>query len=171
MIEWRSKLKKFGKQGEKTGWTYIEVSAATAAQLQPGTRKSFRVKGTLDDVPLEGVALLPMGDGNFILPVNASMRKAIRKQQGAVVRIGLSADTTEKPLQQELVACLKDEPEAWAFFRELPAGHQRYFSNWVTSARTIPTRVKRIAQAVAALSRKQGFSEMLRAEKEQRTGK
>ena len=34
--------------------------------LSPIIKKSFRVKGYLDDYYFEGKALLPMGEGNFI---------------------------------------------------------------------------------------------------------
>jgi hypothetical protein len=47
MVQFTAIIKRFGQQGEKTGWTYIEVPAAMAEQLVPGNRKSFRVKGKL----------------------------------------------------------------------------------------------------------------------------
>ncbi len=77
MIEFKVVIEKFSKQGEKTGWTYIEVSAEIAQKLKPGNKKTFRVKGYLDDFYFEGIALLPMGGGNFIMPLNASHRKKI----------------------------------------------------------------------------------------------
>ena len=48
MIRFSAVIKRFGSQGEKTGWTYIEVPQELAVQLQPNSRKSFRVKGKLD---------------------------------------------------------------------------------------------------------------------------
>ncbi len=45
MLKFTTTIKKFDKQGEKTGWTYIEIPAAIAQQLNPENRKSFRVKG------------------------------------------------------------------------------------------------------------------------------
>ena len=52
MISWTATIKKFDKQGEKTGWTYIEVPAELANKLQPGNKKGFRVKGRLDNYHL-----------------------------------------------------------------------------------------------------------------------
>ena len=70
---------KFGKQGEKTGWTYIEIPADLAQKLKPGNKKEFKVKGKLDKYVITRVSLLPMGSGIFIMALNAEMRKAIGK--------------------------------------------------------------------------------------------
>jgi len=34
----------------------------------PNNKKSFKVKGTLDSHTIKQTALIPMGDGSFILP-------------------------------------------------------------------------------------------------------
>ena len=52
MITFKATIKKFAKQGEKTGWTYIEVKAENAQILKPGNKRSFRVKGEIDKVRL-----------------------------------------------------------------------------------------------------------------------
>ena len=87
MVQFTATIKQFDKQGEKTGWTYIPVSAKQADKINPGIKTSFRVKGLLDNYGIEKVALLPMGDGSFIMPLNASMRKGIKKQKGAKVQV------------------------------------------------------------------------------------
>ena len=84
MVSYSTSIKQFGQQGEKTGWTYIDVPADIAEKLKPGYRKSFRVKGKLDDHAISQSALLPMGDGGYILPLNAAIRKAIHKKKGAM---------------------------------------------------------------------------------------
>jgi uncharacterized protein YdeI (YjbR/CyaY-like superfamily) len=109
-----------------------------------------------------------MGDGGFILPLNATLRKVLGKEAGDPIAVSLEADEKAFQLFPEFVACLKDEPAAWAYFQTLPPGHQRYFSKWITSAKTAPTRAKRIVQAVVALALGQGFGEMVRAAKNQR---
>jgi hypothetical protein len=75
MISFTTTILKFGQQGEKTGWTYILIPAELAGQLKPGHKKSFRVKGRLDQYPIKGVALLPMGEGDFIMALNAAHAK------------------------------------------------------------------------------------------------
>ena len=63
---------------------------------------------------------------------------------------------------------LNDEPGAFEFFKTLPGSHQRYFSKWIDSAKTEPTKAKRIAQTVNALAKNLGYAEMLRALKKEK---
>jgi uncharacterized protein YdeI (YjbR/CyaY-like superfamily) len=106
-----------------------------------------------------------MGGGSFIMAVNATMRKGIGKRKGAMVKVQLSEDKTEFAFNRDFMDCLKDEPGAKEFFSTLPGSHQRYFSKWVDSAKTVETRTKRIALAVTCLARKMGFAEMIRSQK------
>ncbi len=168
MIEFFATIKKFNNQGEKTGWTYIEISEAVAQMLKPNNKKSFRVKGSLDDYSFEGLALIPMGEGNFILALNASIRKKIRKQKGASLNIRIEADNTPVQLNEELLECLADEPKSLAFFNQLTPGHRKYFSNWIASAKTDATKTKRIAQTINALSRHWDYGQMIRAQAQEK---
>ena len=168
MIHFSAVIKKFGDQGEKTGWSYIEVSEEVASQIKPGYKKSFRVKGRLDNYLIEKTSLLPMGGGNFIIPVNATIRKALGKRKGAVIKASLTADEREVEINKSFLVCLADEPDALEFFNSLARGHRNYFSKWIESAKTEETRANRIARAVTALSRKLGYPEMMRIGKEER---
>ena len=58
--------------------------------------------------------------------------------------------------------CLKDEPESFSFFKDLPKSQQNYFSKWIDSAKTDATKAKRIARTLNALSQKMHYSQMLR---------
>lgn len=165
MIQYKTTLQKFGQQGEKTGWTYIEVPAAIAEQLKPGCRKSFRVCGKLDDFEIKGAALMPMGGGDFILAVNAEMRRGIGKRKGAGIVVQMEAEEAPAQLSADLLACLDDEPAAKSFYSSLSPGHQRYFSNWIEAAKTEGTRAKRIALSLNALARGLHFGLMIREQK------
>lgn len=171
MIRFTTKILQFDEMGEKTGWSYIRVSAALAEKLMPGNKKSFRVKGKLDDHPIEKVALLPMGEGEFIMALKASVRKAIRKQKGDQLRVELEVDKAVIKPPKDLMECLADEPDALAFFSTLPKSHQNYFGNWVREAKTESTRTKRLACVVGAMTRRMKFGEMIRAMAEDRGGR
>ena len=82
MIQFIAKVEQFGAMGEKTGWTYIHIPAPLAQELFPGNKKSFRVKGKLDHWAFEQLALIPMGEGDFILALNTQIRKQIKKNKG-----------------------------------------------------------------------------------------
>lgn len=167
MIQFTTTILKFGKQGEKTGWTYIEIPAGLAQQLKQGNKKEFKVKGKLNKHRISRVSLLPMGGGVFIMPLNAEMRKAIGKRQGAMLDVQLQEDKSEFVFNPDFMHCLNDDPSAKKFFEGLTGSHQRYFSKWIDSAKTEPTRIKRISMAVNALARNMGYGEMLRAAKEE----
>jgi hypothetical protein len=169
MITFKTKILRFGKQGEKTGWSYIELSKSQAEKLSPGNKKSFRVKGSIDDFPIQKVALLPMGDGKFILPMNATIRKGTGKKAGDTVLVKFEFDDRQLTLNADFVKCLKDDGRAWEYFKTLAKGHQNYFSKWIDSAKTMSTKTKRITMAVMALSSGQGYPEMIRANKQPRT--
>ena len=158
-------IKRFNDKGEKTGWTYIEVPADIANEMKPGHKKSFSVKGKLDAYDFDGLSLLPMGEGNFILALNATIRKSIRKQKGASVTVQMEPDDVPYQLNSDLIQCLADDPKATAVFARLPNSHKNYYSKWIDSAKTEQTKTKRIAWAVTALSKKQGYNEMIRSHK------
>jgi hypothetical protein len=163
MVKFKALIQQFAEQGEKTGWTYIEVPAAVVGKIKPGNKKTFRVKGLLDDHAIHAVALLPMGGGDFIMPLNAEMRKGIKKRKGATVTAQLEEDTKKLRPPAALLTCLEDEPAAKKYFESLTYGHKNYFTKWIGSAKTEPTKTKRIAQAVDALSKQMNFGEMLRS--------
>lgn len=163
MIQFTAIIKKFGDKGEKTGWTFIEIPAVITEKLKPNNKKTFRVKGNLDNYAFEGLALLPMGDGGFILALNISIRKKIRKQKGASLKVNIEADNTPVKFNAELMECLADEPESFSFFNSLTPGHKKYFSNWIDTAKTDVTKTKRIAQTLNALANHQHYGQMIRA--------
>jgi hypothetical protein len=168
MIHFKAVVKKFGEQGEKTGWSYIEVPEEVASKIKPGYKKSFRVKGRLDNYSIDRTSLLPMGGGNFIIPVNATIRKALGKRKGAVIHASLEADERDVEINKAFLECLADEPAALEFFNSLARGHRNYFSKWIEGAKTEETKANRIARAVTALSRKLGYPEMMRMGKEEK---
>ncbi len=170
MLHFTTIIKQFEKQGEKTGWTYIDISAKQAAILKPGNKVSFRVKGRLDDYAIEKIALLPMGDGNFIMPLNARLRKGIKKQKGADLKVHLEVDAEPVKINADFIDCLNDEPQAVQVFQALAKGHQIYFSSWIEASKTEATKAKRIAMAVNALAKGWGYPEMIRANRKEKVG-
>ncbi len=168
MVQFSTTILKFDKQGEKTGWTYITIPAKIAQKLYPGNKKSFRVKGLLDDFKIDKVSLLPMGEGDFIMAINATMRKGIRKQKGATLKVQLFIDKSPILPPSELIECMADEPEALKYFNALPQGHRNYFTKWIDTAKTDATKAKRIALVIKTMVRKMDFGAMLREEREER---
>lgn len=169
MIHFTAIIRKFDEQGDKTGWSFIDIPADLAQELVPGNKKSFRVKGQLDKYRYEGVSLIPMGNGNFIMPVNAKMRKETGKKQGAMLDVKMQVDSTPILPPKELMECLADEPVALANFNKFPKSHQNYYTRWINEAKTEHTKTKRIAHTVNALSKGMDFGETLRSLKKEKT--
>lgn len=164
MVEFTALILQFAEQGEKTGWTYIEIAADIAQQIKPDNKKSFRVRGMLDAFPVRGMALMPMGEGNFIMALKAEVRKGIHKSAGAMLHVRLEQDTDFKvEMPADLEECFDFEPEAYEFFNSLAKSHREYFIKWIDSAKSGETREKRIVNTVNAMLRKWNYGQMLRA--------
>src|SRR5215467_1831540 len=158
-VQFIATIHRFDKQGEKTGWTYIEIPSDLAQELKPGNRREFRVKGKLDEHAISRMALLPMGNGNFIMALNAEVRKKIGKKKGAMLKVKIEVDNKELQISKELLECLEDEPRAFEFFNKLNKSQQGYFSKWIESAKTEATKTKRIVQAVTGLAKQFDFGQ------------
>jgi len=122
----------------------------------------------LDQYAYQQLALIPMGGGDFILVLNADIRKQIKKAKGAMLKVQMSVDTKAIQISDDLIECLNDDETAKAYFDKLPGSHKMYYSKWIESAKTIETKSKRITMAMKALSRQMNYGEMIRFEKENR---
>ena len=166
MITFESEIERFSKMGEKTGWTFVAIPKDIANQIKPDCRKSFRVKGFLDELPVAGLSFIPMGEGDFILALNSGVRKQLKKEEGAKLNLQLEEDKTFKiEMPEDLELCLLEERHFLENFLNLPKSHQNYYINWLNTAKTETTRIKRLAQIVIAMDKQQNFSEMMRSNK------
>lgn len=162
MINFTATIEKFEVMGEKTGWSYVFVSAVIAGQIKPNQRKSFRVKGSIDAVPVQGLSLLPMGDGDFIISLKAALRKQLKKEAGAEVTLSLTYGADFKvEMPEDLEICLADEEDLLQQFLSMPKSHQNYYINWLNTAKTEATRTKRIVLIMNAMAKKLNFAQMI----------
>jgi len=167
MIVFEAEIERYEKMGEKTGWTFVFVPAGIANQIKPDCKKSYRIKGRLDAVEIRGLALTPIGEGNFIIALKASLRKQLKKEEGAILRIELEEDKDFKiEMPADLELCLLEERHNMENFMKLPKSHQNYYINWLNTAKTESTRVKRLSQIVTAMDKQMEFGEMIRSAKE-----
>lgn len=159
-------IEQFDQKGEKTGWTFLSISADVANELKPDCKVSFRVKGTIDTVAFSGIALCPMGEGNFILPLKKELQKKIGKRKGAIVSLTLEEDKDFKyEIPDDLDNCLSDIDGALLQFYSMPKSHQNYYIRWLDEAKTSETRLKRLVQTVEAMEKKMDYGEMVRYNK------
>jgi len=140
-------LEKFPGKG---GWTFTIIP-----EISPDKHSPFgwvRVKGSIDGYEIKNYNLQPTvkGDGRLFLAVKAEIRKAIKKQAGDYVHIILYPDNEPFEIPEDLLICLKEEPHAYEKFRQLKESEQKVFVNWIYSAKTDDSKVKRIAATINA---------------------
>ena len=170
MVSFQVLIERFKDKGEKSGWTYIYVPESLALQIKPDCRTSYRVKGFFDALPFEGVAVVPMGEGDYIIPLKAELRRKLRKKEGDLLKVSLEEDKDFKiPMPADLEECLNEQPHFMENFMKQPKSHQNYYFNWINSAKTEPTRAKRIAMTVNAMDKNFDFGQMLRDEKQKKS--
>lgn len=146
LVNKKYQLEKFPGKG---GWTYVIIS-----EIPQNIKRKFgmvKVKGRIDDYPLLGCNLMPMGTGQLFLPVKAEIRKKIAKKEGDWVSVQLYADDSGLAIPDELLDCLKDEPKAYANFLKLAESAQKEYRDWVYSAKKDETKVARIAKMIDML--------------------
>lgn len=166
MVTIKTSIKKFGKMGEKTGWSYVEISATQANKIKADYKRSYKVKGSIDEVQVSLTAMIPMGEGAFIIPLKAALRKKLGKSAGDKVVLKLEEDHKEYQLDKELILCMKEEPLAMNKFKKLPRSHQNYYSKWVESAKTPETKSRRIGVVINGILLDHTLREMLIANRE-----
>ncbi|WP_293299779.1 YdeI/OmpD-associated family protein [Pedobacter sp. UBA4863] len=166
MVNFNAEIEKFDSNGEKTGWSYVFVPENVAQQIKPEERRGFRVRGYIDQLAISGKSLIPMGGGDFILALDAKIRKQLRKEVGRPVTLSLTYDADFKiEMPEDLEVCLAQEEGLLEHFLSYTKAHQNYFINWLNTAKTEPTRTKRLIMIVDAMAKKQDFGLMMRSNK------
>ncbi len=163
MIHFKAEIERFETMGEKTGWSYVFIPEALANEIKAGCKKSFRVKGKIDELEVSGLATIPMGEGDFIIALNGPLRKKLRKEAGTAIELFLTEDKDFKiEMPEDLEICLSEEEHLMQNFLKQPKSHQNYYINWINQAKTEPTRTKRLVMTVKAMDKGQDFGTMIR---------
>ena len=142
-------LERFSGKG---GWTYVRIQ-----EIMQDKKAHFgwvKVKGTIDRYEIKKYHLMPMGNGKLFLPVKAEIRKKIKKEVGDSVHVILYPDNEPLEVPDEMLLCLKDEPEALMFFNSLTESNRKFYIDWIYSAKKEDTRVERMAKTINMLLNK-----------------
>ncbi|MDD4991540.1 MAG: YdeI/OmpD-associated family protein [Paludibacter sp.] len=141
----------------KGGWTYAAIPEVL--QDKHAYFGWVKVKGFIDDFEIKNYRLMPMGNGQLFLPVKAEIRKRIGKNEGDWVHVILYADNAPTEIPEELLVCLKEDPEAYTWFLACTDGQQKEFIDWIYAAKTDNTKVERIAEMLNRLANGKKFRE------------
>jgi hypothetical protein len=152
LVNKKYKLQKYPGKG---GWVYTVIK-----EITPDKRAKFgwvQVSGTIDGFELRRYKLMPMKNGSMFFPIRAEIRKAIGKKEGDSVHIILYADNSSIEIPGEFLLCLEDEPAVKQFFFKLSESEQQYYIKWIYTAKQVETRIKRMAEAISKLSKREKF--------------
>jgi Domain of unknown function (DUF1905)/Bacteriocin-protection, YdeI or OmpD-Associated len=139
----------------KGGWTYAAIS-----QILQDKHSPFgwvKVKGYIDNYEIKNYKLMPMGNGLLFLPVKAEIRKKIGKKEGDWINVVLYLDNAPTEIPEEFLECLKEDPTAYKSFLSYTNGQQKEFMDWIYSAKTDNTKVKRIVETLNKLVKQEKF--------------
>ncbi len=140
-------LEKFPGKG---GWTYAVIPEIGMEKRLPfGWMK---VRGKIEGYLLEYCKLMPFGNGQLFLPVNATIRKQIQKEAGDWVRIVLFDDQGTRETPEEILDCLRDAPRALQRFQNLPEWEQKLYIDSISEAKKQDTKVERIIKMIEKLN-------------------
>lgn len=135
----------------KGGWTYAAIPELLQDKNAPFGW--VKVKGSIDGFEIKNYKLMPMGNGKLFLPVKAEIRKAIGKKEGDWVEIELYADDAPTSIPEEFLICLESDPEVHQLFLKLTDGQQKEYIDWIYSAKTEDTKVKRMAETMNKIAK------------------
>lgn len=139
-------LEKFEGKG---GWTFARIPEI--AQDKHAHFGWVKVRGTIDGYEIRKYHLMPMGNGKLFLPVKAAIRKKIKKEAGDKVHVILYPDNEPLEMPEEMLLCLKDEPRALKFFNSLSESEQKFYIDYIYSAKKEDTKIDRMAKSINRL--------------------
>lgn len=145
------------KSGFKfSNWTYVVLSEFPS-DIKKQKGGTIKVKGFIDSYELKQYNLLPMKGNCMLLPLKASIRNKIKKQEGDHVHVVLYLDNSSLEIPEDLMVCLLDSQSAHAFFLTLSESNQKYYIDWILESRNTDTKVNRIIKTINRLENRLKF--------------
>ncbi|HEY0742887.1 MAG TPA: YdeI/OmpD-associated family protein [Chryseosolibacter sp.] len=117
-----------------------------------GTKGQVKVKASFDGHRYRGV-IANMGTGCHIIGVRKDIRAAIGKQVGDNVHVEIEKDTDERivDVPDDLKEALRKSKKAQEFFDSLSFTNRKEYAVWISSAKKIETRKKRLDETIKKL--------------------
>lgn len=122
-----------------------------AVHLPLAAHPRLRVEGEIADVPIAN-AFIPAGGGRHYVIVSPEVITGAGLRLGDPVEMRFAiADQDHVDMPPALVSALREDARAQEAFDALTPGKQRMLAQHVVSAKTDPTRAKRVGEALEAL--------------------
>ncbi|WP_114752048.1 DUF1905 domain-containing protein [Pleomorphovibrio marinus] len=140
-------LEKFPQKG---GWTYVLFPALKKSNAYFGMKK---VEVHIDGHELGQMTLMPFGNGLLFLPINAKIRKQIKKESGHEVQITVFAQEAEEGIfgEKVILDCIREEPHAWEKFKALSLEERQTMLDGIIAHSSEEKRIQKIVQLMERL--------------------
>ena len=117
-----------------------------------------RVVCTLNGKTTYQCAMLPRGDGTFLITVNKKIRDQLKLKTGSPVEVQLEKDHSEYglPMPEELAEVLAQDPEGNRYFHALTPGKLRTLLYIAGNVKSSEKRIGRALAIVEHLKRHEG---------------
>lgn len=145
------------KESNNKLWgAHFVVPDRVAKQFANGN--SRRVVCTLNSAEEFQCALIPHGNGSFVITVNKKLRTKLDLKFGATVRVSLRKDESKYglPMPEEFAELLRQDKEGSRLFHALTAGRQRTLLYIIGAKNNTNVRLERSILVVQHLKTNNG---------------
>ena len=132
-------------------WDFVEVPAEISEQIR--TKKWKRLCVSIQDLPAYSAALMPLSEGRRGILISQARQKEVGAFLGAWIHIQLWEDRSKygMPVPEELAELFEFDPAIERAFEKLLPGRRRNYLHHIASAKTEPTRTKRVLKLLKDL--------------------
>ncbi|MBI3870589.1 MAG: DUF1905 domain-containing protein [Verrucomicrobia bacterium] len=150
-IRFRAKLRQPAATTKGGSWTFITLPRNASAKLP--SRGMTSVEGAINGFPFRAT-LEPDGQRGHWLRVNRKMREAAGADPGDIVTLEIApaGEEPEPKAPADLRKALAAAPKARALWTDITPIARRDWIQWITSAKRMETRARRIVNACAMLA-------------------
>jgi len=150
-IRFKAKLLRPAEPANGSSWTFLILPRGASAKLP--TRSMTTVEGTINSHPFRAT-LEPDGQKSHWLKVDRKMREAAGAEIGDVIPLEIVSvgKEPEPRVPADLRKALAAAPKARALWSEITPVARRDWIHWITSAKRLETRARRIDNACKMLA-------------------
>jgi hypothetical protein len=132
-------------------WTYLVIPLNIEEIF--GSKGQVKVCGTINGYPYRSSAM-PSGDGTHYMVVKKDIRDKIKATQGSIVTVLMTRDQEERTvaLPDDFKRALEANERANNVFSAFSYSRQKEYIDWIESAKTEATRLRRIHIAIEKIS-------------------
>src|SRR5213083_416236 len=150
-IRFKAKLFRPAESKKAGSWTFLVLPPNASAELP--SRGMTAIEGTINGFPFQAV-LEPDGQKSHWLKVDRKLREAAGADAGDIVTLEIApaAEEPEPTVPADLRKALAAAPKARALWSNITPISRRDWIHWITSAKQLETRARRIKNACLMLA-------------------